>query len=64
MNLKPLLRERNMTPYALAKATGLSLGTIYRITNNKAKRLELETIDRLCAALKCQPGELFIRTRR
>jgi DNA-binding Xre family transcriptional regulator len=53
-----------MSPYALAKATGLSLATVYRLTNNQSQRVELETIDKLCGALKCQPGDLFVRTRR
>lgn len=61
LNLRALLRAKGMTAYKLAKETGLSLNAIYRLTGNRTARIELETIDRLCAALDVAPGELFTR---
>jgi putative transcriptional regulator len=61
LNLRALLRAKGMTASRLAKETGLSLNAIYRLTGDRTARIELETIDRLCAALDVAPGELFTR---
>lgn len=63
LNLMGLLRTRGMTRYALAKASGLSLSAIYRLAGQSGRfsRLEADTIDRLCGALRCTPGELIRR---
>lgn len=63
LNLTTLLRRRGITRYALAKASGLSLSAIYRLAGRSGRftRLEADTIDRLCSALRCDPGELIRR---
>ena len=52
-----------MTAYALAKAAGLSLSTIYRLTQKDGEfvRVEARTIEKLCRVLECEPGDLFQR---
>jgi DNA-binding Xre family transcriptional regulator len=50
--LKPLLRQHKKTPLALAEASGLSKTTVYNIVNNKAKAIELQTIDKLMTGLE------------
>lgn len=62
--LRTLLRRRHMTAYRVARAAGVSLNTIYRLTSGRATRIELGTIDRLCRALRCRPGDLFNYTPR
>jgi len=63
LNLMGLLRTRGMTRYALSKASGLSLSAVYRLAGRSGRftRLESDTIDRLCGALRCTPGELIRR---
>lgn len=63
LNLMGLLRTRGLTRYGLAKASGISLSAVYRLAGRSGRftRLEAETIDRLCAALRCTPGELIRR---
>lgn len=63
LDLTALLRTRGLTRYALAKRSGLSLSAIYRIAGRSGRftRLEADTIDRLCRALRCTPGELIRR---
>ncbi len=63
LDLTALLRTRGLTRYALAKRSGLSLSAIYRIAGRSGRftRLEADTIDRLCSALRCTPGELIRR---
>ena len=64
-NLHLLMAEKGPgRPYRiseLADKAKLQPNTVSGIYNNKAKRIDLETIDALCEALDCQPGDLFIR---
>jgi DNA-binding Xre family transcriptional regulator len=66
LNLRAVLRARKVTAYSLAKETGLSLSTVYRLTakDGAFDRIEAETIDAICAALDVTPGELIVRTAR
>jgi DNA-binding Xre family transcriptional regulator len=48
-----------MTYYNLAKKTGLARSTIESVATRKGYNASLATIDRLCWALGCQPGELL-----
>ena len=43
----------------LARLTGLQANTVSGIYNNKAKRIDLDTIDTLCNVLGCAPGDLL-----
>jgi putative transcriptional regulator len=62
LRLAQLLKQRKMSGYALAKLTGLSLPTVYRLVNaDKVTRLEMETLDRLCSALDCKISDLLVR---
>ena len=45
----------------IAEKARLQPKTVSGIYNNKAKRIDLETIDALCTALDCQPGALFVK---
>ena len=61
MQLRQLLKTRAVSPYGLAKFTGLSLNTIYRLTrpNGRFGLIRADTIERLCGALRVTPSELF-----
>ena len=63
LRIRAMLEERQMTAYALAKATGLSHSTIYRLTREggQFRRIEAETINKICRVLGCEPGALFER---
>lgn len=61
LRLRQLLEARGVTPYGLAKFTGLSLNTIYRLTRRTGRfdLIRADTIERLCGALRVAPSELF-----
>ena len=60
LRLVRLLKERGMTPYALAKASGISLSHVYALVKkHDVGRISGGTIQALCRALRCQPGDLF-----
>lgn len=58
LTVRKLLKDRGITRYRLAKETGLSLSTVYKLaaTDGRFERLEAKTIDALCAFFDCQPG--------
>ncbi len=43
----------------IARRTGLQPNTVSGIYNNRARRIDLDTVDTLCEALDCSPGDLF-----
>lgn len=58
------IRERCLsrgitTAYQLQKAANLTPPTAYRAFNDKIKQVTMETLDKLCTALDCQPHMLF-----
>ena len=54
-----LLRARGRTFYWLAKETGISHTTLWRLKKGKALGLNFITLEKLCEALDCQPGDVF-----
>lgn len=48
----------------IARLTGLQANTVSGIYNNKARRIDLDTIDTLCQVLDCDPGDLLERKPR
>lgn len=61
LRLRHLLEARGVSPYGLARFTGLSLNTIYRLTrpNGRFRLIRADTIERLCGALRVTPTDLF-----
>jgi putative transcriptional regulator len=61
VRLKDLLAERGRTRYWLAHETGLQFKTLARIDRAEStNRIELNTLDKICRALQCQPGDLLV----
>jgi putative transcriptional regulator len=62
VELEKLLNGRTL--YWLSQETEIRWATLAAMANGKAKRLDLEALDRICASLECQPGDLLIRVER
>ena len=58
LQLEKLLNGRSC--YWLARQTGLAHTTIARMKN--ANKISYHSLDKLCEALKCEPGDLLSRT--
>lgn len=56
---KVMLAERNMTQIELAKATGIRPPTISAICTGAARHIPVDVLDKVCACLKCQPGDIL-----
>jgi DNA-binding Xre family transcriptional regulator len=61
LRIGKLLKQRGMTAYALAKVARVPLSVAYRLAapGERNRRLDTTTIDKLCHALSCHPGDLF-----
>ena len=57
--LKVLLAERNMTQKDLANQTGIRPPTISAICTGTIKELPVGVLDKVCAVLNCQPGDII-----
>ncbi len=54
-----LLKAHGRTFYWLAKETGISHTTLWRLKKDKALGINFVTLEKLCKALHCQPGDMF-----
>jgi putative transcriptional regulator len=54
-----LLLDRNITLTDLAEKTGISLNNLSILKTNKARAIRFSTLNALCNALDCQPGQLL-----
>jgi putative transcriptional regulator len=59
---KVLAREKR-TFYWLAKETGVSHTTLWRLKKGKAVGINFETLEKICHALRCQPGDVLFLTK-
>ena len=64
MSVKILLDEvrdkRGVSQDQLARMIGQSRTNIQSIERGRSKSITFSTLDKICRALKCQPGDLFI----
>src|ERR1700752_5321913 len=54
-----LLEKRGRSFYWLAKETGISHTTLWRLKKGKALGINFETLAKMCQALECQPGDVL-----
>jgi putative transcriptional regulator len=60
--LDKLLAKEKRTFYWLAKETGISHTTLWRLKKGKAVGINFETLEKICRALRCQPGDVLCLT--
>ena len=62
LRVKELAEKRGIgNPFSLSKESGVAYANCYKIWNNQQKMIGLDTLDRLCDALGCQPGEILVK---
>ena len=59
INLDVMLARRKMRSLELAEKVGITQANLSIIKNGRAKAVRLETLDKICRALDCQPGDLL-----
>jgi len=64
IRIDKLLGNRGRSFYWLAKETGISHTTLWRLKKRKALGINFETLEKVCDALHCQPGDVLSCTSR
>ena len=59
VNLEVMLAKRKMSVTQLSQQVGITMANISILKNGRAKAVKLETLDRICRVLDCQPGDLL-----
>ena len=59
IKLDKLLQERGMTLTALAERIDITLANLSILKTGKARAIRFSTLEAICIALDCQPGELL-----
>ena len=59
IRIDELLAERGRTFYWLAKETGISHTTLWRLKKRRAVGINFPTLEQICRALSCQPGDVL-----
>ena len=59
VNLDVVMAKKKMPAGELAERIGITPANLSILKNNKAKAIRFSTLEELCKALDCQPGELL-----
>ena len=54
-----VLESQERSFYWLAKETGISHTTLWRLKKGKALGINFDTLEKICDALACQPGDVL-----
>ena len=59
VNIDVMLAKRKMSVTELSGKVGITMSNISILKNGKAKAIKVDTLDKICQALACQPGEIL-----
>jgi putative transcriptional regulator len=62
IRIDELLENRSRTFYWLAKETGISHSTLWRLKKGKSVGINFATLESICRMLSCQPGDVLTLT--
>jgi putative transcriptional regulator len=57
--VEEVLRQREQSLYWLSRTTGISYTTLWRLTKDRALGMNFATLEKMCVALECRPGDLM-----
>ena len=58
-NIDVMLAKRKMTLTELSQRVGITLANLSILKTGKARAVRVDTLNKLCQALACQPGDLL-----
>ena len=60
IDLDVMLARRKMSVTELSSRVGITMANISILKNGKARAIRLSTLNAICRALRCQPGDILI----
>lgn len=58
-NIDIMLARRKMTLTELSEKVGITIANLSILKTGKARAVRVDTLNKLCAVLQCQPGDLL-----
>jgi len=59
VNIDVMLAKRKMSVTELSEKVGITMANLSILKNEKAKAVRLSTLEAICKALDCQPGDIL-----
>lgn len=59
INIDVMLAKRKMSVTELSEKVGITMANLSILKNGKAKAVRLSTLEAICQALNCQPGDIL-----
>lgn len=59
INIDVMLAKRKMSVTELAEKVGITMANISILKNGKARAIRFSTLEAICKALDCQPGDII-----
>ena len=59
VNIDVMLSRRKMSVTELADKVGITMANLSILKNGKAKAIRFSTLEAICKALDCQPGDIL-----
>lgn len=59
INIDVMLAKRKMSVTELSDKVGITMANLSILKNGKAKAVRLSTLEAICQALDCQPGDIL-----
>lgn len=59
INIDVMLAKRKMSVTELAEKVGITMANLSILKNGKAKAIRFSTLEAICEALHCQPGDII-----
>lgn len=59
IRLDRVMADRKMSLNELSERVGITIANLSNLKNEKVSAVKLSTMEAICRALDCQPGDLF-----
>lgn len=59
INIDVMLAKRKMSVTKLSEKVGITMANLSILKNGKAKAIRFSTLEAICRALDCQPGDIL-----
>ncbi|MBP2024540.1 helix-turn-helix domain-containing protein [Peptoniphilus stercorisuis] len=59
VNLDKIMEKRNITLTELSEKVGITMANLSNLKNQKARAIRFSTLDSICKALDCSPGDIL-----
>lgn len=63
IHIDVMLAKKKMSVTELTEKVGITMANLSILKNGKAKAIRFSTLEKICEALECQPGDILEYTK-